>query len=90
MPNLNAEIETPVSSTNTLLSARELTCIREERVLFEALELNISAGDIVQIEGPNGAGKTSLLRILAGLSQPYDGTISVSYTHLTLPTIYSV
>ena len=75
MSNLNAEIETPVSSTNTLLSARELTCIREERVLFEALELNISAGDIVQIEGPNGAGKTSLLRILAGLSQPYDGTI---------------
>jgi len=44
-------------------------------VLFEALDLNITAGDIVQIEGPNGAGKTSLLRILTGLSQPYDGSV---------------
>lgn len=52
-----------------------MTCIREERILFEELEFTIAAGDIVQIEGPNGAGKTSLLRILAGLSQPYDGNI---------------
>lgn len=75
MSNLNAESEVAAQNTDTLLSARGLTCIREERVLFEALDVNISAGDIVQIEGPNGAGKTSLLRILAGLSQPYDGTV---------------
>jgi len=60
---------------NSLLSASNLTCIREERLLFETLDINIAAGDIVQVEGPNGAGKTSLLRILAGLSQPYDGTV---------------
>lgn len=75
MSNLNAEVELTTQNSNVLLSAQNLTCIREERVLFEALDVNISAGDIVQIEGPNGAGKTSLLRILAGLSQPYDGTI---------------
>ena len=75
MSNLNAEIAPTANSTKTLLSARGLTCIREERVLFEALDVTISAGDIVQVEGPNGAGKTSLLRILAGLSQPYDGAI---------------
>ncbi len=75
MSNLNAESEVAAQNADTLLSARGLTCIREERVLFEALDVNISAGDIVQIEGPNGAGKTSLLRILAGLSQPYDGTV---------------
>ena len=75
MSNLNSEIEITAASTNTLLSARDLSCIREERVLFEALSFNIAAGDIVQVEGPNGAGKTSLLRILAGLSQPYDGRI---------------
>ena len=75
MSNLNAESEVAAQNADTLLSARGLTCIREERVLFEALDVNISAGYIVQIEGPNGAGKTSLLRILAGLSQPYDGTV---------------
>lgn len=44
-------------------------------MLFESLNLDVFPGDIVQIEGPNGAGKTSLLRILAGLSQPYEGKI---------------
>jgi heme exporter protein A len=44
-------------------------------VLFETLDINIAAGDILQVEGANGAGKTSLLRILSGLSQPYDGTV---------------
>jgi len=58
-----------------LLTANQLTCIREDRILFEHLSFSVNAGDIVQIEGPNGAGKTSLLRILAGLSLPYDGDV---------------
>lgn len=67
--------EQAIEKTPALLSARKLTCIREERLLFDELSLEINAGDIVQIEGPNGSGKTSLLRILAGLSQPYDGQV---------------
>ena len=59
-----------------LLSASLLTCIREERILFDRLSFDINPGDIVQIEGPNGAGKTSLIRILAGLSRPYSGHVS--------------
>ena len=58
-----------------MLSVEQLTCIREERILFENLNFSISPGEIIQIEGPNGAGKTSLLRILAGLSQPYEGNV---------------
>lgn len=84
MSNLNPEIGITTSqNTETLLSARNLTCIREERMLFEALELDFSAGDIIQIEGPNGAGKTSLLRILAGLSQPYDGNIYFQHVDIS-------
>lgn len=63
------------AASNVLLSAHELTCIREDRVLFDELSFEIKAGNIVQIEGPNGAGKTSLLRILAGLSRPYAGKV---------------
>lgn len=63
------------ASETTLISADKLTCIREERVLFDELSFNINTGEIVQIEGPNGAGKTSLLRILAGLSRPYAGQV---------------
>ncbi len=67
--------EQKIEKTPALISASKLTCIREERLLFDELSLEINAGDIVQIEGPNGSGKTSLLRILSGLSQPYDGQV---------------
>nr|WP_252738971.1 cytochrome c biogenesis heme-transporting ATPase CcmA [Colwellia sp. D2M02] len=58
-----------------LLSAKNLTCIRQDRLLFDALSFDVFAGDIIQVEGPNGSGKTSLLRILTGLSQPYEGQV---------------
>lgn len=65
----------PKKTSTPLLRAVKLTCIREDRLLFDELSVEINAGDIVQVEGPNGSGKTSLLRILSGLSQPYDGQV---------------
>ncbi|GHE95267.1 cytochrome c biogenesis heme-transporting ATPase CcmA [Thalassotalea profundi] len=67
---------------SALIAAKNLTCIREERILFEDLSFTISAGDIVQLEGPNGSGKTSLLRILAGLSTPYEGKVLFNNTNI--------
>ena len=58
-----------------LLSARQLSCIRQDRVLFEQLDLQLFAGEVLQVAGKNGAGKSSLLRILAGLAEPEDGEI---------------
>ncbi|MEE2025097.1 MULTISPECIES: cytochrome c biogenesis heme-transporting ATPase CcmA [Alkalimonas] len=57
------------------LRARGLSCIRQDRVLFQALDLELSPGQLLQIQGKNGAGKSSLLRLLAGLSTPDDGEI---------------
>jgi heme exporter protein A len=75
--------KTEVIPPTVLISATDLTCIREERILFESLALEVNAGDIVQIEGPNGVGKTSLLRILAGLSVPYDGKVNFQGSSIT-------
>ncbi len=58
-----------------MLSAQNVTCIRDERVLFSDLSFDVEEGELVQIEGPNGSGKTSLLRILTGLLAQDDGEI---------------
>ena len=68
-----------VNST-PLLRAEQLTCIKQDRILFEHLDVAVYPGDIIQVAGPNGAGKTSLLRILAGLAQPHEGQVLYNET----------
>lgn len=60
----------------TLLQLHNLSCERDERILFSGLNVSVAAGDIVQIEGPNGSGKTTLLRILTTISNDYLGEVS--------------
>jgi len=58
-----------------ILTAKDLMCVRDDRVLFENLNFSITSGQLLQIEGHNGSGKTSLLRILCGLALPAEGEI---------------
>ena len=58
-----------------LLETRELTCVKDDRVLFEGLNLALNPGQILLVEGKNGSGKTSLLRILTGLNLPESGEV---------------
>lgn len=58
-----------------MLEVKNLTAIRDERILFESLSFEIHAGELVQIEGRNGTGKTTLLRIIAGLGECECGEI---------------
>lgn len=64
-----------VSTGEKLVQGDALCCIRQDRVLFEQLDIRVHAGELVQIAGKNGAGKSSLLRILAGLAAPEDGEL---------------
>ena len=57
------------------LQAFNLSCIRDDRVLFEDLSFDLSAGQVLLLEGKNGSGKTSLLRILCGFREADTGQI---------------
>jgi heme exporter protein A len=57
------------------LQARALACVRGRRTLFEALDVQLGDGELLQVEGANGSGKTSLLRLLAGLARPSAGEV---------------
>jgi heme exporter protein A len=49
--------------------------IRGTRLLFDDLGFELRPGEVLQIMGANGGGKTTLLRIIAGLTQPEEGDV---------------
>ncbi|MGZ8162766.1 MAG: cytochrome c biogenesis heme-transporting ATPase CcmA [Methylobacter sp.] len=57
------------------LEGSGLSCIRDDRVLFEGLAFELYAGQVLLLEGENGSGKTSLLRIICGFREPDSGRI---------------
>ncbi len=58
-----------------MLEARQLACLRGERIVFADLSFRVAAGEAVLLVGANGAGKSSLLRVLAGLLAPLEGAL---------------
>ncbi len=55
--------------------------LRKEYGGFVAVEgstFEVEGGEVFGIVGPNGAGKTTTLKMLSGLVEPTDGTVSVA------------
>ena len=48
------------------------------KVVLRGLEFGVRTGEFVALLGPNGAGKTTFLRILASLSRPTLGEVTVA------------
>lgn len=59
------------------LSGRGVTCVRGGREVFSGLDFEVAAGETLAVTGYNGSGKTSLLRLVAGLLMPTEGTIAL-------------
>ncbi|MBC7234739.1 MAG: ABC-F family ATP-binding cassette domain-containing protein [Chloroflexi bacterium] len=60
----------------SIISARQLGKYYGAQDVFQGLDLDIARGDKIALVGPNGAGKTTLLRILLGLEEPSQGSVT--------------
>ena len=59
------------------IAAESLSCERGGRTVFSNQNFALGSGEFLQLTGPNGAGKSSLLRLLANLSEPSHGKITL-------------
>lgn len=57
------------------LAARELACVRGERLIFSGIGFSLPAGSVLLLRGGNGSGKSSLLQVLAGLLPKDAGSV---------------
>ena len=60
-----------------MIQIRNLTKKYGDFTAVDDLSLDVRRGEIFGFLGPNGAGKTTTIRILAGLSLPTTGSVSV-------------
>ena len=49
----------------------------DNKVVFSKLKFSMKEGEIISIFGPSGCGKTTLLRMIAGLEEIDEGTITI-------------
>jgi heme exporter protein A len=68
---------TPSHDGTLVLEARGLRRAFGRVRILHGLDLSLRSGEALVIVGPNGAGKSTLLRLLAGLTRPSSGDISI-------------
>lgn len=81
---------------NSFLDIRNLTLQYEQKTILDDVSFQVNKGDFFVIIGPNGAGKTSLLKVIAGLLNTWQGTVSlrerefVDYTRKELSQVVAL
>jgi NitT/TauT family transport system ATP-binding protein len=59
---------------------------REQRLVLDRIDLDVSQGEFCAIVGPSGCGKSSILRIVDGLVDADSGTVTVNGRAVTEPS----
>ena len=61
-----------------IISVRKLVKRFALKPVLKGVDFSVEAGEFVALLGPNGAGKTTFLRILASLSRPSLGSVTIA------------
>lgn len=59
------------------LSASDLVCHRDNRLVVDGVSLTLRRGEVLGLLGHNGAGKSTTLQMLTGALPPFSGRIEV-------------
>lgn len=63
---------------DNLVEMTNLTFSRDDRLIFNGVNIHVQRGKITAIMGPSGSGKTTLLRLIGALLTPDTGQILVN------------
>jgi len=76
------EIQIPVGPRlgAKVLEAEHLSKAFGDRVLIDDLSFKLPQGGIVGVIGPNGVGKSTLFKMIMGLEEPSEGTLTAGET----------
>jgi heme exporter protein A len=66
-----------MSDNHEMIRASGLVKVFGLRPVLRGMNFSVARGSIVAVLGANGSGKTTLLRILAGLSRPSAGELTI-------------
>jgi manganese/iron transport system ATP-binding protein len=67
----------PPSPGEIALRLVDVSAGYDHRLALESVDLDIPSGSLVAIFGPNGGGKSTLLKVIAGVIEPWAGTVEV-------------
>ena len=76
---------------DNLVEITKMTFARDDRLIFDGVDMVVRRGKITAIMGPSGSGKTTLLRLIGALLHPDSGEILVNSTsihHLNHKNLY--
>ena len=62
---------------NNIVTIEHLSKVYTERQIFNDTDFSINEGEKVALIGVNGTGKSTLLRIIAGLEEPDEGSMAM-------------
>ena len=59
-----------------MLHVDHVSYSRNDESILSGVSLSVKPGILMQIEGANGSGKTTLIKLMSGLLEPEEGTVS--------------
>ena len=66
-----------------MLAVDDVTVRFGERVVLDAVDLHVAAGEVVALLGPSGSGKSTLLRVIAGIVPADRGRVVLDGVDIT-------